>query len=65
MRYGQLLPCPFCRGTDIREVFGPVMPCYFTCESCGATGPTFDSKKLTRDGKWPRDAARDAWNKRP
>lgn len=60
-----LVPCPFCRSTDIRASEVPFMVVFLSCHKCGATGPTFPAGKKTVEDKWPTDAARDGWNTRP
>lgn len=64
-RRAPLIPCPFCRSTDIRESVVPTVTVYFACHKCGASGPMFPAGKMVAGGKWPSDAARDAWNSRP
>lgn len=51
---GELLPCPFCYGTNIE--FGGYSPrVYARCKSCKAEGPY----------AYKQDSAIAAWNRRP
>ncbi|MBL0142615.1 MAG: Lar family restriction alleviation protein [Betaproteobacteria bacterium] len=59
-----LAPCPFCGSED-----GPALDRLWhemhrvICSECGAEGPMFENARL-HNGKWAKDAARIAWNKR-
>ena len=56
-----LIDCRYCGSDDVNNE--KLMGHYYqvTCNSCGATGPSFDVKKK-HNGLWANEASCKAWN---